>query len=71
VGFRARADGGRRGLDKRGAVREVSETMSAHKPPDQGPEGSFLSTLGWVGAVLALAVLALVVLSALGPVGEH
>jgi hypothetical protein len=43
------------------------------QPSPQTPpqKTSALGTLGWVGAVLLGAVLALILLSALGPVGGH
>ena len=52
-------------------MREVSGTMSSHKPAQDQSQGTALGTLGWVGVVLVLAVVALLVLSALGPVGER
>lgn len=39
----------------------------SHEPR---PETSALGTLGWVGVVLLCAIVALLLLSALGPVGQ-
>jgi hypothetical protein len=41
------------------------------KPVDHEPETSFLGTLAWVGVVASLAVVALLLLSWIGPLGEQ
>jgi hypothetical protein len=42
------------------------------QPPTRSePETSALGTLGWVGMVVVLSALALILLSWLGPLGEH
>jgi hypothetical protein len=57
-------------LDNPSPVREVSAMQPS--PKNQPPEETTaLGTLAWVGAVVALAIVALLILSALGPVGEH
>jgi hypothetical protein len=43
--------------------------MSGH--PSNEPETTALGTLGWVGVVIVGALLALLILSWLGPVGGH
>lgn len=43
--------------------------MSLPEPARQEPETTALGTLGWVGVVVALSLVALALLSALGPVG--
>lgn len=46
--------------------------MNAHGTGSRNDEdGSLLGTLGWVGVVVVGAVLALLFLSRLGPVGAH
>lgn len=44
--------------------------MSHEPKPGSKEETTLLGTLGWVGVVIALAFVALVILSQLGPVGE-
>jgi hypothetical protein len=41
------------------------------QPSNQQPETTALGTLAWTGAVIGLALVALVILSWLGPVGAH
>ncbi len=42
------------------------------QPPTRSePKTSVLGTLGWVGMVVVLSALALILLSWLGPLGEH
>jgi hypothetical protein len=43
----------------------------SHSPDKKEPEGSLLATLAWVGVVAGLAVVALMILSWVGPLGEH
>jgi hypothetical protein len=50
-------------------VREVS-AMNVNSPAS-ATDGSPVITLAWIGGVVLCAMLALSVLSALGPVGAH
>lgn len=43
----------------------------SQSPHKNEPEPSLLGTLGWVGVVACLAVVALMILSWVGPLGEH
>ncbi len=44
--------------------------MSGHgKTSDNVPETTALGTLGWAGVVVLLAIVAVLILSTLGPVG--
>lgn len=52
------------------APRGKCRSMS-HSPIKNEPEGSLLGTLAWVGVVAVLAVVALMILSWVGPLGEH
>jgi hypothetical protein len=52
-------------------VREVSVTMQPNSSKEPPEETTALGTFAWVGAVVALAIVALLILSWLGPVGEH
>jgi hypothetical protein len=45
--------------------------MSQSSPNKDEPQSSFLATLGWVGVVTVLAIVALMILSWVGPLGEH